>query len=353
MKPIVFIAVRTTGPDPDQDDIVELAAIRSDPRSLDVEETVALAVVPEFVGRAVSADDASEGFLADALERLEPVLSGAIVAGVDVDRTLAFLRRGWEDHGHEPDDLDEHPIEITTLAWPLMAATGRPDELTLDAVCEHFGIEHPEAGALDSTRCAVAIARALVRRPEDHYPPPELSADERAIARTLVERLRGGREQYGPWSLDDGRVYTREALLEIMDALHYCAAELVRLERRQRPDGVRTRRVYVCHPFGGDPVRNAERVRDICADLVREGFVPVAPALYLPQFITEESERELALRLCLELLDDCDEVRVYGSDITDGMRREIARAEARGIEVKFLFPLGGEPDARAETSAWS
>lgn len=351
MKPIVFIAVRTTGPDPDQDDIVELAAIRSDPRTLEVEETVALAVVPEFVGRAVSADDAAEAFLADALERLEPVLSGAIVAGVDVDRTLGFLRRGWDDHGHEPDDLDEHPIEITTLAWPLMAATGRPDELTLDAVCEHFGIEQPEAGALDRARCALTIARALVRRPDEAF--EELSADARAIAHTLMERLRDGCDEVGPWPVDDGRVCVHEALLEIMEALHYCAAELVRLERRQRPEGLRTRRVYVCHPFGDDPARNAERVRDICRALVVEGCVPVAPQLWLPQVIAEESERELALRLCLELLDDCDEVRVYGSDITDGMRREIARAEARGIEVKFLFPLGAEPDARTEPRAWS
>lgn len=352
MRPIVFVDVRTTGPDPDQDDIVEVAAIRADPRSLEVDDAIALAVVPDYVGRAVSgADDASEAFLADALERLEPVLSGAIVIGVDVDRTLAFLRRGWEDHGHEPDDLAEHPIEISTLAWPLTTATGRPDDLTLEAVCEHFGIEHPEAGALDRARCALAVARALVRRSDSC--PAELSADERAIARILMERLRGGRDQYGPWSVDDGRVYAREALLEIMDALHYCAAELVRLERRQRPDGVRTRRVYVCHPFGDDPVRNAERVRDICRSLITEGCVPVAPQLFLPQFISEESGRELALRLCLELLDDCDEVRVYGSDVTDGMRREIARAEARGIELKFLFPLGAEPDTRAEPPAWS
>ena len=138
---------------------------------------------------------------------------------------------------------------------------------------------------------------------------------------------------------DDSR-YPRAALREILDRLHACAADLVRLEEQRRVGGVRTRRVYVCHPFGGDPVRNAERVRDICADLVREGFVPIAPALYLPQFISEEKERDLALRLCLELLDECDEVRVYGSDITDGMRAEIERAEARGIPVHYYFPLG-------------
>ena len=341
MRPIVFIDVRTTGPDPDQDDIVEVAAICADPRTLEVEEVTALLVVPDYVGRPVSdREEPRETFLADALELLESVLTGALIAGVDVDRTLAFLRRGWEAHGHEPDEVRERPIEVTALTWPLMAMAGPVEALTLDSVCAHFGIEHPEAGALDRARCALEITRAVARA----QVAPDTSgrsADQHAIVRLLNDRLRGRGIHHGARPIAGGHDYPRAALLEILDCLHNCAAELVRLESHHRKEGgPRTRRVYVCHPFGGDPVRNAERVRDICADLVREGFIPIAPALYLPQFISEERERELALRLCLERLDECDEVRVYGSDITEGMRAEIARAEARGIPVDYYFPLG-------------
>jgi len=42
-----------------------------------------------------------------------------------------------------------------------------------------------------------------------------------------------GRGQYGPWHVGDGRDYAREAYAEILDALNYLAAELV---RRQRAD---------------------------------------------------------------------------------------------------------------------
>ena len=52
---------------------------------------------------------------------------------------------------------------------------------------------------------------------------------------------------------DDGRQYLREALAEVLDALHYCAAELVRLDKRRQVPGFRTRRVYVCHPYRNAP----------------------------------------------------------------------------------------------------
>ena len=55
-----------------------------------------------------------------------------------------------------------------------------------------------------------------------------LQADERAIVERLLDRLEQGRETYGPWRVNDGRDYRAEALDEIIDALHYCAAALVR-----------------------------------------------------------------------------------------------------------------------------
>jgi len=163
-----------------------------------------------------------------------------------------------------------------------------------------------------------------------------LQGDERAIAETALGRLEQGRAVYGPWRLDDGRDYPREAMAEVVDALHYCAAELVRM-RRNRPSTVgRLKRIYVCHPFAGDPGENTRKVRVICRSLVESGDLPIAPHLYLPAFLDEKTERELALVLCLELIAVCDELRVYGGTVTAGMRREIDRAEALGIPVRFV-----------------
>jgi hypothetical protein len=94
--------------------------------------------------------------------------------------------------------------------------------------------------------------------------------------------------------------------------------------------------VYVCHPYSGYVEANCERVRQICRGLVRERALPIAPQLYLPAFVDEVTERELALALCLELLEACSEVRVYGGTMTDGMQRELAHARACGIRIHFV-----------------
>ena len=55
-----------------------------------------------------------------------------------------------------------------------------------------------------------------------------LQADERAILEKLLDRIEQGRKVYGPWKVDDGRDYRAEAFDEVIDALHYCAAALVK-----------------------------------------------------------------------------------------------------------------------------
>lgn len=160
-----------------------------------------------------------------------------------------------------------------------------------------------------------------------------LTGDERQILDALLGRLEVGRDLYGPWDIRDGRDYPAEAFEELIDGLHYCAAELV---RRRRLATARRRRIYVCHPYANDPEGNVARVRVIARALVAEGALPIAPHLYLPAFLEEATERDLALSLCLELVELCDELRVFGSVLTPGMRRELARARELGVPVRFV-----------------
>lgn len=92
-------------------------------------------------------------------------------------------------------------------------------------------------------------------------------------------------------------------------------------------------RVYVAHPFAGDVAANVERVRAICKAIVAEGHLPIAPQLYLPAFVDEGTDRELAIRLCLDLVGCCDALWFYGASISPGMEREISAAQERGIPV--------------------
>lgn len=90
--------------------------------------------------------------------------------------------------------------------------------------------------------------------------------------------------------------------------------------------------IYVCHSFSTDPDTNAHLIRRQCRQIAESRLVPLAPQLFLPQFLDEDTERELALGICFELIGLADEVWVYG-EATDGMRLEIAEAERLGIPV--------------------
>ena len=81
----------------------------------------------------------------------------------------------------------------------------------------------------------------------------------------------------------------------------------------------------------------------IARELAQEGDLPLAPQIYLPNFIDEACERKLALGVCLRLLTLADEMWAYGEP-TDGMRLEIAEADRLGIPVvrKELPPEEGE-----------
>lgn len=345
MRDIAFIDLETTGLDPDRHEILEVAVIRVDAKELHPLDEVECRVRPVRIAEAdPTALDlggyspqawANAPSLAEAMERIAPLLEGTILAGHNVAFDRGFLESAWQAVGSRPEGMDYHLLDTATLAWPLWSA-GAIVRLSLDEVCECLGItREPAHRAVTDARCCLEVARRLLPSRADGVLLATLEGDERAILRTQLGRMHAGREEYGPWRTDDGRSYPREALLEVLDALNYCAAELVRIGRGESTTTIRTRRIYVCHPFSDDPEGNAERVAEICKALTDSGFVPIAPQLYLPRFVDEATERDRALRLGIDLLDGCDELRVYGGRITEGMRGEIAHAEGRGIPVRF------------------
>jgi hypothetical protein len=158
---------------------------------------------------------------------------------------------------------------------------------------------------------------------------------EREIAALIMQRLGNGQEEYGPWPRRDHRNYLREAVEENLDGMTYLAAELLRLDREDEPVSAMLR-VYTCHRFAADRVGAMRSLRRVCRQLIDEGCLPVCPQLFLPMFLDEGTERDVALRLCQEMIKDCDEVRVYGREITPGMRIEISFAETLGLPVRYV-----------------
>jgi len=93
--------------------------------------------------------------------------------------------------------------------------------------------------------------------------------------------------------------------------------------------------VYLSHPYAANPPFNRDRVLAISRKIIRRGYLPIAPQIYLPLLVDEATDRKLAIELCLGLLKVADAIWVYGSP-TDGMRLEIAEAERLGIPVVYV-----------------
>ena len=111
------------------------------------------------------------------------------------------------------------------------------------------------------------------------------------------------------------------------------------------------RKVFICSPFrprGDTAGQKAEDLRHNrqlaqlgCGYAVKLGYLPMAPHLFFPEFLSEDKqeEREAGIQFGLEWLSGCDELWVIGNRITEGMKREIAVAEELGIPVKHHIPV--------------
>ena len=96
--------------------------------------------------------------------------------------------------------------------------------------------------------------------------------------------------------------------------------------------------VYMCSPFSGNLESNVENTRRYCRFAVDSGFVPFAPHLLFPQFMYDEvpEERELALFMGIVMLTKCAELWVFGERISKGMSKEIHKAEARNMLIRYF-----------------
>ena len=93
--------------------------------------------------------------------------------------------------------------------------------------------------------------------------------------------------------------------------------------------------VYICSPFSANVAGNTIRARQYSRFAVDKGAIPIAPHLLLPQFMKEETERELAMFMDIAILSKCKELWVFGEP-TAGMQNEIAYAERKNMTIRYF-----------------
>lgn len=122
------------------------------------------------------------------------------------------------------------------------------------------------------------------------------------------------------------------------------------------------RKVYICSPYRAKDSAELDRNIDYAQALTRQalnaGLAPITPHLYMTQCLDEDKpeERAQGMTAGLAILGMCDFVLAgvrYG--ISEGMRQEIAEAEAAGIEVvnadKLRYYMN-DRKRRTEAKAW-
>ena len=76
--------------------------------------------------------------------------------------------------------------------------------------------------------------------------------------------------------------------------------------------------VYICSPFSGDVEGNTKKARVYSRFAVDQSAIPIAPHLLLPQFMKEETERDLAMFMDIAI------------------QTEIAYAERKQMTIKYF-----------------
>jgi len=104
----------------------------------------------------------------------------------------------------------------------------------------------------------------------------------------------------------------------------------MRIESRDKPV------VYICSSFSGNQAVNTEKAKCYSRFAVDAGVIPFAPHLLLPMYMKEETERGQALYMDLVFLGRCDELWVFGDNITSGMQAEIDKATELGITTRYF-----------------
>jgi len=97
--------------------------------------------------------------------------------------------------------------------------------------------------------------------------------------------------------------------------------------------------VYIASPYRGNEALNKMNAKRYCHYAVQKGKFPIAPHIWMPQFLDDDNaaERSLAINAGLFFLQQCTEVWVFGNTVTEGMKGELLAAQRMGKTIRYFI----------------
>lgn len=98
------------------------------------------------------------------------------------------------------------------------------------------------------------------------------------------------------------------------------------------------KRVYICSPLRGNIEENRAHAEQYCRYAANNGYIPYAPHVYFTRFLDDnkQDERIMGINEGLHWLSACNEIWVFGDEISEGMRSEIEYAKSSNMPIRYF-----------------
>ncbi len=100
----------------------------------------------------------------------------------------------------------------------------------------------------------------------------------------------------------------------------------------------KTKMVFGCSPYHGKVKSNVGKARRYARFIASCGYSPVMPQLFFPQFLDDSKpdERAKSFELATAQLKRCDEMWIFGTKMSKGMKYEIEKAKELDLLVRLF-----------------
>jgi hypothetical protein len=322
--PLVFVSILKNP------DGLEAAAIAVDRTTFELRSMFAGRIEPAEGARKTPAAEAPRAMLHTELALgIGSVVDGGILVSwwaaqtqLQLEDLLATGGRAIQLAGR---------LDLMSAAGPLQEALG-VDGMELHDVAVGVGLPAPTPHALSHARTSIALLQRIREHAGVGQQWARLAGDERRIAELAVQRLSDGRTVYGPWNVEDGRAYEREAMEEAADGFMYSMAALVRA-RRDTPRSDRGRIAYLATGLAVDhPTVLATTKR-----LLSRRILAIHPDRVVPSLVQDGLSEIDAKKLLVEF---ADEVCAVGSIDHPAVTEAMSLAHAHRRTISFA-PVEG------------